>query len=175
MNTTSLPIDVGNVGSPGSMLGSRSDAARSKNQTTTDGRNTMTESKPDFIHTRNAPQLDAHLSHAVRYGDFIFASGQIPIDPATGEFVGGDIRKQTRRVMENLSAVLEASGSCLGNVVKATVFLADINDFAEFDKTYREYFPGKPPARSTFGVSLAGPLAVEIEVIAVTRSLDGET
>ena len=135
----------------------------------------MTKSSPDFIHTQNAPQLEAHLSHAVRYGDFVFASGQIPIDPATGEFVGGDICNQTRRVMENLSAVLEASGSCLENVVKATVFLDDIDDFAEFDKTYREYFPGKPPARSTFGVSLAGPLAVEIEVIAVADNSGGET
>ena len=135
----------------------------------------MTKPNPDFIHTRSAPQLEAHLSHAVRYGDFIFASGQIPIDPASGEFVGGDICNQTRRVMENLTAVLEASGSCLANVVKATVFLGNIDDFAEFDKTYREYFPGKPPARSTFGVSLAGPLAVEIEVIAVANNSDGET
>ena len=135
----------------------------------------MKNSRPDFIHTRNAPQLEAHLSHAVRYGDFIFASGQIPIDPASGEFVGGDIRNQTRRVMENLSAVLEASGSCLENVVKATVFLGNIDDFAEFDMTYREYFPGKPPARSTFGVSLAGPLGVEIEVIAVASNSNGET
>lgn len=135
----------------------------------------MKKSNPDFIHTRNAPQLEAHLSHAVRYGDFVFASGQIPIDPASGEFVGGDIRNQTRQVMENLSAVLEASGSCLESVVKATVFLGNIDDFAEFDKTYREYFPGKPPARSTFGVSLAGPLGVEIEVIAVANKSNGGT
>ena len=135
----------------------------------------MTKSNPEFIHTQNAPQLDAHLSHAVRYGDFIFASGQIPIDPASGAFVGGDICNQTRRVMENLTAVLDASGSCLENVVKATVFLGNIDDFAEFDKTYREYFPGKPPARSTFGVSLAGSLAVEIEVIAIANNSDGET
>ena len=77
--------------------------------------------------------------------------------------------------MENLTAVLDASGSCLENVVKATVFLGNIDDFAEFDKTYREYFPGKPPARSTFGVSLAGSLAVEIEVIAIANNSDGET
>ncbi len=135
----------------------------------------MTSTNLEAIHTKNAPQLDAHLSHAVRYGDIIFASGQIPIDPASGEFVGGDIRKQTRQVMENLSAVLEASGSCLDNVVKATVFLGNIDDFSEFDKTYREFFPGKPPARSTFGVSLADPLGVEIEVIAVVNNANSAT
>ena len=129
----------------------------------------MTTKKREVFHTEDAPQLDAHLSHAVRYGDLVFASGQIPIDPASGEFVGGDICNQTRRVMQNLSAVLEASGSCLANVVKATVFLADIEEFKEFDRTYREFFPGEPPARSTFGVSLVGPLGVEIEVVAVVN------
>ena len=135
----------------------------------------MTKADLKIVHTENAPQLEAHLSHAVRYGDFIFASGQIPIDPASGEFVGGSIRHQTRRVMENLSAVLEEAGSSLENVVKATVFLGNIDDFTEFDNAYREFFPGKPPARSTFGVSLAGPLGVEIEVIAVANRAYGET
>ncbi len=135
----------------------------------------MTKTNCEYVHTENAPQLNAHLSHAVRYGDFVFASGQIPIDPASGEFVGGDIRNQTRRVLKNLSAVLEASDSCLENVVKATVFLSDIGDFAEFDQTYREFFTGRPPARSTFGVSLADPLGVEIDVIAVTNGANGAT
>ena len=106
--------------------------------------NTNTNTNLEVSHAENAPQLDAHLSHAVRYSDIVFASGQIPIDPANGEFVGGDIRNQTRRV-ENLSAVLEASGSCLENVGKATVFLSNIDDLAECNEAYREFLQVSHP------------------------------
>ncbi len=134
----------------------------------------MTRTNLEVFHTENAPQLDAHPSHAVlRYGDIIFASGQIPVDPASGQFAGGDTRNQIRRAMENLPAVPKASGRCFENVVKSALFLGNIDDFAEFDEAFYEFFPGQPPARSTFGTSLADPLGLEAEIIAVVNEANG--
>jgi len=106
-------------------------------------------------------------SQAILTGNFVFTSGQIAIDPAVGKLIEGGIQEQTRQVMANLSAVLEAAGTDFSKVVKATVFLHDINDFTRFNEVYSEYFPSDPPARSAFQVA-ALPLGamVEIEMMA---------
>ncbi len=119
------------------------------------------------IHTDNAPRALGPYSQAVQAGSFLFTSGQVGIDPATGKLVEGDIQGQTRRVMENLKAVLQAAGCDFGQVVKSTVFLADMQDFAAFNTVYGSYFSAQPPARSTFQVA-ALPLGarVEIEMVA---------
>jgi 2-iminobutanoate/2-iminopropanoate deaminase len=97
----------------------------------------------------------------------VFSSGQIPLDPATGKLVAGSIEDQTRRVMDNLTAVLESAGAHLGTVVKTTIYLTDLADFAAVNRVYASYFPTEPPARSTVQVA-ALPLgaSIEIEVIA---------
>jgi 2-iminobutanoate/2-iminopropanoate deaminase len=101
-------------------------------------------------------------------GGFVYASGQIPIDPATGQFVEGGVREQTAQVLRNLSQVLEAAGSGLARVVKTTVFLADMNDFGAMNETYGEFFPEEPPARSTVQAArLPRDARVEIDVIAL--------
>jgi 2-iminobutanoate/2-iminopropanoate deaminase len=101
-------------------------------------------------------------------GGFVYASGQIPIDPKTGQFVEGGVREQTAQVLRNLSAVLEAAGSSLGRVVKTTVFLADMSDFAEMNEVYAGYFAEEPPARSTVQAArLPRDARVEIDVIAL--------
>lgn len=98
----------------------------------------------------------------------VFASGQIPIDPQTGEFVAGGVAEQTEQVMRNLSAVLEAAGASLNQVVKTTVFLADMNDFAAMNEVYGRYFKNEPPARATVEAArLPRDARVEIECIAV--------
>jgi 2-iminobutanoate/2-iminopropanoate deaminase len=103
----------------------------------------------------------------VKSNGFLFASGQVALDPRTNEFIGGDIRQQTERAMENLKAVVEAAGSNLHHVVKCTVFLKDMNDFAAMNEAYGKYFPAAPPARSTVQVArLPKDALVEIEVIA---------
>ena len=119
------------------------------------------------ISTNRAPAAVGPYSQAVVDGDRVYSSGQIPIDPATGKLVAGDIVAQTRQVMENLRAVLEAAGSGLERVVKATVFVTDLRDFVLINQTYATYFPSSPPARSTVQVA-ALPLgaAIEIEVVA---------
>ena len=106
-------------------------------------------------------------SQAVVDGDRVFLSGQIPLDPTTGKLVEGDIAAQTRRVLDNVKAVLEAAGSDLSRVVKATVFVTDLRHFAEVNRVYAQYFSADPPARSTVQVA-ALPLgaAIEIEVVA---------
>jgi 2-iminobutanoate/2-iminopropanoate deaminase len=123
-----------------------------------------------IISTPDAPHALASYSQAVRVGDTIFTSGQIGLDPATGEMVPGGVEEQTRRILDNIRTVLEASGSGLDRVVKATCFLADIADFAAFNDVYAAYFPADPPARSTFAVAgLPRGARVEIETVAVVR------
>ena len=123
--------------------------------------------KKEIIHTELAPKAIGPYSQAVKTGNMLFTSGQLPINPATGE-VNGDIGAQTRQVLGNLKAVIEAAGGTLADVVKATVFITDLNGFTAMNAVYAEYFPAKPPARSTVEVSgLAKNALVEIEVVAV--------
>ena len=122
----------------------------------------------DRVQTDNAPKAIGSYSQAVKANGFIFASGQIPLDPATMQIVEGGIREQTDRVLNNLKAVLEAAGSSLDRVVKTTVFLADLGDFAEMNEVYGRFFGEAPPARSTVEVSrLPRDVRVEIDVIAL--------
>jgi 2-iminobutanoate/2-iminopropanoate deaminase len=111
---------------------------------------------------------EAPLSPGVRAGDFVFVSGQTPSEPATGEFVQGDIQVQTRQVLENVKAVLEAGGSSLDKVVKSTVYCANAGHFRAVNEVYREYFPEDPPARTFVTVgSWPGSFDIEIECIAI--------
>jgi 2-iminobutanoate/2-iminopropanoate deaminase len=122
----------------------------------------------DRVQADNAPKAIGPYSQAVKAGGFIFASGQIPLDPATMQIVEGGIREQTDRVLNNLSAVLGAAGSSLDRVVKTTVYLADLGDFAEMNEVYGRFFGDVPPARSTVEVSrLPRDVRVEIDVIAL--------
>ena len=121
-----------------------------------------------IIATDRAPRAIGPYSQAVRAGNVIFASGQIPIDPATGEFVAGGVAEQTEQVMRNLSAVLEAAGSGLNQIVKTTVFLEDMNDFTAMNEVYGRFFSETPPARATVQAArLPRDAKVEIEAIAV--------
>jgi len=125
--------------------------------------------KKHTITTDQAPAAVGPYSQAVAAGPFVFTSGQIPIN-RQGEMVQGDIVVQTVQVIENLKAVLEAAGLSLADVVKTTVFLADMADFAEMNRVYGEFFPEKPPARSTFQVAaLPKNASVEIEAIALRK------
>ena len=119
------------------------------------------------VSSPDAPKAIGPYSQAVRVGQLLFVSGQVPLDPATGEIVSGDIAAQTRRVFENLAAVLKAGGRSLNDVVRTTVFLADMNDFAEVNKVYGSYFSEPYPARATVQVArLPKDARVEIDVIA---------
>ena len=121
----------------------------------------------DVVLTPRGPKPIGPYSQAIKCNGFVFVSGQIALDPQTGEFVGADVRKQTERVMENLKAILEASGSSLKNVVRTTVFLKDMNDFPAMNETYAKYFTASPPARSTVQAArLPKDALVEIDVIA---------
>lgn len=122
----------------------------------------------EIITTERAPQAIGPYSQAARDGKLVFTSGQIPLDPATGEFVAGGAREQTEQVLKNLSAVLKAAGAELDQVVKTTVFLADMNDFAAMNEVYGRFFSSKPPARATVQAArLPRDARVEIEAIAV--------
>ena len=122
----------------------------------------------DIIATDRAPQAIGPYSQAVRAGNLIFASGQIPIDPATGEFVAGGIAEQTDQVLRNLTAVFEAAGVGLKQVVKTTVFLLDMDDFTVMNEVYGRFFGQQPPARATVQAArLPRDARVEIEAIAV--------
>ena len=122
----------------------------------------------EIIRTERAPQAIGPYSQAVRVAGFVFASGQIPIDPATGQFVPGGVAEQTEQVLRNLSAVLEAAGTNLESVVKTTVFLADMNDFAAMNEVYGRYFKEDAPARATVEATrLPRDARVEIEAIAL--------
>ncbi|NJN67741.1 MAG: RidA family protein [Chloroflexaceae bacterium] len=120
------------------------------------------------IHAQLAPPAIGPYVQAVGAGPLVFVSGQIPLDPDTGELVGPDIALQTRRVLQNLQAILEGAGSSLDRVVKTTVFLTDIGDFAAMNQVYAEFFPHAPPARSAVQVAaLPRGASIEIEAIAL--------
>ena len=122
-----------------------------------------------IIHTENAPAPIGPYNQAVKSGQLLYTSGQIPVDPETGSMVLGEIREQTIQVLENLKAVLEAAGSTLDGVIKTTVFLTDMNDFPELNSIYAEYFPEEnAPARSTVQVA-ALPLGARVEIEAVAK------
>jgi len=123
-----------------------------------------------IVQTDNAPQAIGPYSQAMKVGDFIFTSGQIALTPS-GEMVQDNIELQTEQVMKNLQAVLEVSGSSLQNVVKTTIFLADMDDFATVNAIYEKWFDGHKPARSTVAVkTLPKNALVEIECIALNKS-----
>ncbi|HME46507.1 MAG TPA: RidA family protein [Syntrophorhabdales bacterium] len=120
------------------------------------------------IHSDKAPAAIGPYSQAIKWGNMLSTSGQIPLDPASGQVVEGGIRAQTKQALENLKQVLIAGGAGLGNVVKTTCFLDDMNDFAQFNEVYAEYFKDSPPARSCVAVDrLPKDVLVEIEAIAV--------
>jgi 2-iminobutanoate/2-iminopropanoate deaminase len=122
----------------------------------------------DVIATDRGPKAIGPYSQAIRANGFVFVSGQIPLDPVTQQLVAGDIQVQTERVLENLKGIIEAAGSSLDHVVRATVFLADMNEFAAMNEVYGRYFRSQPPARSTVQVSrLPRDVRVEIDVIAL--------
>ena len=119
------------------------------------------------ISTKKAPAAIGPYSQAIRVGNLVYTSGQIPIDPATGAFVEGGIKEQTRQSLTNVKAILEEAGTSLANVVKTTVFMADIADFADMNSVYAEFFTEPYPARSAVAVkTLPKGALVEIEVIA---------
>jgi len=121
-----------------------------------------------IIKTETAPAAIGPYSQAFVANGMAYTAGQVPLDPRTGQLVPGDIRIQTKRVMENLKAVLEAAGSSMDKVVKTTVFLRDLNDFGTMNEVYGEYFKENPPARSTVqAVKLPREAAVEIELVAL--------
>jgi 2-iminobutanoate/2-iminopropanoate deaminase len=120
----------------------------------------------EIISTDKAPKAIGPYSQAVKAGGFIFTAGQIAFDPATSQIVGGGVAQQTARVMENLKAILEAAGSSLDRAVRATVYLKDMNDFAEMNTVYGRYFAQSPPARSTVEAArLPRDVRVEIDLI----------
>jgi 2-iminobutanoate/2-iminopropanoate deaminase len=125
--------------------------------------------KREVISTKNAPAAVGPYAQAIRVGDFIYTAGQIALIPESGELVEGGIEAQTRQVMQNLASVLEAAGSSLASVVKTTIFVINLADFATINKVYGSFFMSDPPARSTVQVA-ALPLGanVEIEAVAIT-------
>ena len=123
-----------------------------------------------IVRTEQAPQAIGPYSQAVVGGGFVYVAGQLALDPRTGQLVPGDVRIQTKRVMENIKAILEGAGSSLDRVVKTTVFLRDLNDFGSINEIYGSYFQEDPPARSTFQVAkLPRDGAVEIEAVALVK------
>ena len=119
------------------------------------------------ISTTKAPAAIGPYSQAIKVGNLVYTSGQIPIDPATGSFVEGGIKEQTRQALTNVQAILEAAGLTMANVVKTTVFMADMNDFADMNAVYAEFFAEPYPARSAVAVkTLPKGALVEIEVVA---------
>jgi len=123
----------------------------------------------EVVSTENAPKAIGPYEQAIKWGGLLFTSGQIALDPATGTMIEGDVSVQTRRVLENLKAVLEAGGSSLDRVVKATVYLTDLGNFVKMNEVYAEYLGGVKPARSTVGVAtLPRGASVEIDLVATT-------
>jgi 2-iminobutanoate/2-iminopropanoate deaminase len=125
----------------------------------------------DIVLTDRGPKPIGPYSQAIKSNGFVFVSGQIALDPKTGEFSAPDIKLQTEKVFENLKGILEASGASLSHVVKATVYLKDMNDFAAMNEVYARFFTAAPPARSTVQVArLPKDALVEIDVIAFLRT-----
>jgi len=125
----------------------------------------------NIVLTERGPKPIGPYSQAVKSNGFVFVSGQIALDPKTSEFVGADVSTQTERVLENLKAILEAAGTSLSHVVKTTVYLKDLNEFAAMNEVYAKYFPASPPARSTVEAArLPKDALVEIDVIAFFRA-----
>jgi 2-iminobutanoate/2-iminopropanoate deaminase len=123
--------------------------------------------KKKVVQTEKAPKAIGPYSQAIQAGNFLFLSGQIPLDPKTGELVKGDIRKQTQQVLENIKGVLESQGLGMEDVIKSTIFLKDIANFNQVNEVYATYFPSSPPARSTVEVAkLPQDANIEIEAIA---------
>jgi 2-iminobutanoate/2-iminopropanoate deaminase len=121
----------------------------------------------EIVTTDRGPKPIGPYSQAVKTSGFLFLSGQVALDPKTGDLVGTDVRQQTERVMENIKGILEAAGSNLHHVIKTTVFLKDMNDFPAMNEVYGRYFTSAPPARSTVQVArLPKDALVEIEVVA---------
>ena len=122
----------------------------------------------EIIQTDQAPAAIGPYSQGIKKNSMVFVSGQIPMDPSTGEIVVGDIQTQTRQVLNNVQAVLKASGATLDDVVKATVFITSMDDFPQVNEVYAEYFKNDPPARACVEVSrLPKSVQVEIEAIAI--------
>lgn len=123
----------------------------------------------EVVSTEKAPKAIGPYEQAIKWGGLLFTSGQIALDPTTGKLIEGDVSAQTRRVLENLQAVLDAGGSSLNQVIKATVYLTDLNSFAKMNEVYAEYLGEAKPARSTVGVaSLPRGASVEIDLVAIT-------
>ena len=123
--------------------------------------------KRRVVHTDKVPPAKVPLSQAIRTGDWVFASGQLGMDPKTGRLVEGGIRAETRQVCENLKAVLEAGGASLESVAKVTIYLADLGELMAMNEIFSEYFPKDPPARTTFqAAGLVAGARVEIEAVA---------
>ena len=128
----------------------------------------MSGQSREVISTPNAPKAIGPYSQAIRANGFLFVSGQVCFDPATGNLISGGIQEQTEQVIKNLSAILQAAGSGLDRVVKTTVYLKNMSEFAQMNEVYGKFFPSAPPARSTVEVArLPKDVAVEIDVIAL--------
>ncbi len=120
-----------------------------------------------FVRTSNAPQPIGPYSQGIKAGNFLFASGQGPIDPKTGQLAGTDIEKQTMQTLTNVKAIVEASGLSMTDVVKVSIFLRNMNDFKKMNETYKTFFPENPPARTTIEAKLPLPdMLIEVDVIA---------
>ncbi|MGB9627221.1 MAG: RidA family protein [Thermodesulfobacteriota bacterium] len=127
------------------------------------------------IYTEKAPKPIGPYSQAIHAGDYLFLSGQIPIDPETGESVRGDIREQAQRVLENIKAILESQGLGMDDLVKVTIYLKDLKNFSQVNELYGTYFSKTPPARSTLQVSdLPRNAEIEIEAIAWAKKKKGK-
>jgi 2-iminobutanoate/2-iminopropanoate deaminase len=120
----------------------------------------------DIISTSKAPQAIGPYSQAVRFNNLLFISGQIPLEPETGEILKGDIKAQTEQILENLKSILTAGGSSLDNVLRTTIFLTDLEDYADVNEMYAQFFEKSMPARSTVQVSRL-PMDVQIEIDAI--------